>query len=688
MKRIPFPKLLADFRPMAGGLDLVTPRISLDPGKCFDAQNYEPVTVGGYRRINGYERFDGRPSPTAASYWTLAATVMGTVTVGATLTGATSGATGKVLGVYSATIVLGRVTGTFQASEALKISGTTVATSTGQSYLSGAALSSDDADYRLLAANDLRADIQALPGAGPVRGVFVLNDVRFALRDNVGATASVLYKATNSGWVAVDLGHEIQFTAATAQISDGDTITGGTSGATATVARALLRAGSWTSAGVGTLVLTNIVGTFQNGEALKKGATSCATASTVATPITRQPGGYVETIRENFFGAAGTRRTYGCDGVNLAFEFDGTTYVPIRTGMATDAPTHLWSFRDYLLLAFGASVQLSGIGAPYAWSVVLGAAEISTGANVTGFVTQAGTFAGASLGIFTADKTFVLYGTSASNFVLIPSIYELGYVAGTIQPVSNNTYGLTARGLQSLVTTLNYGDFQFAAISFFVQPLINAKQGLATASVALKAKNQYRLFFSDGTGIVVGLTGEKVAGIMPLNYGKPVRCMITAQLSNGTEVTYFGSDDGYVYQDNTGTSFDGDVIEAWVRPAFNHLKSPLVRKQYRRAKFEVDCDGFAMVNIAYDLGYANMDAQPPAAQADQQIIGAGAYWDQFTWDTFTWDAALVSMTDISLDGAETNIGFLFYSKRAQDDPHTLQAVNLLYTPRRLVHSGT
>jgi hypothetical protein len=257
-----------------------------------------------------------------------------------------------------------------------------------------------------------------------------------------------------------------------------------------------------------------------------------------------------------------------------------------------------------------------------------------------------------------------------------------------MQAVSNNTYGLTARGIQSLVTTLNYGDFEFAAISFFVQPLVNAKAGLATATVTLKAKNQYRLFFSDGTALAVGLTGEKVAGIMPLNYGKVVRCITNTTLSDGTEVTYFGSDDGYVYQDNVGTSFDGGVIEAWVRPAFNNLRSPLVRKQYRRAKFEVDCEGFSQVNVAYDLGYANPEAQPPATQADQQIFGAGAYWDQFTWDQFTWDAALVSLTDVSLDGAENNIGFFFYSKRAQDDPHTLQAVNLLYTPRRLVHSGS
>ena len=45
--------------PDGRGLDLVTPSLQKSPGRCIDALNYEPTTVGGYRRINGYERFDG-----------------------------------------------------------------------------------------------------------------------------------------------------------------------------------------------------------------------------------------------------------------------------------------------------------------------------------------------------------------------------------------------------------------------------------------------------------------------------------------------------------------------------------------------------------------------------------------------------------------------------------------------------
>ena len=55
---------------LRGGLDLVTPNIRLTPGRVLGAQNYEP-SPDGYRRIAGYERYDGQPKPSEASYWLL-----------------------------------------------------------------------------------------------------------------------------------------------------------------------------------------------------------------------------------------------------------------------------------------------------------------------------------------------------------------------------------------------------------------------------------------------------------------------------------------------------------------------------------------------------------------------------------------------------------------------------------------
>ena len=681
---IPFPKVRQDYYPLGGGLDLVTPAITIEPGKVIDSQNYEPAIGGGYRRIDGYERYDGRSAPTGSPYWILPVNVTTAVAIGSSIIGLTSSATAVVLAIFPTYFVAGRVTGLFVAGETYTYLAANKGTITSSQQQNGATLPSDHADYLLLAANDTRQLIAAVPGSGPIRGAWIYNDVVYAFRDNAAGTAGAMYKATNSGWTQIALGFEMQFTAGTAPILVGDVLgnLGTAPTATVTVLAVLLRTGAFTGTAVGALIVAQTTGSFV-ASSIFKGATQVATTSTGTTAITRAPGGRGEFFNYNFSGSTLTTKMYGADGVNLAFEYDGTNYVPIRTGMTTDAPNHVIAHKGYLFLSFLASVQYSGLGAPYSWTVVLGAGELDVSRTVSGFLPQGGNIAGSSLGIFTAERTFILYGTSNTDFKLVSSIFDVGYLPYTLQQVSNNAYGMTSRGIQALLTTLNYGDFDYASVSHMIQPLITKKRGLEVSSVSLRNKNQFRIFYTDGTALTVGLTGDKESGILALNYNRPVRCVVGATLSTGQEVCYFGSDDGFIYQDNVGTSQDGATIEAWCRLPFNSDKSPLVRKRFRRAVFEVAVEGFSRVNITYDLGYANPLVQPAAPTPDIALAGNGGYWDQFVWDSFTWDAQYVANPVLSIDGTERNIGLLFYSNRAQDQAHVLQGVTLLSTARIL-----
>ena len=113
------PKVNYDLIRLGGGLDQVTPTLSLPPGVARRAANFECSITGGYTRIAGYERFDGRPSPSSANYNILVCTFTSTVTVGQTVTGSTSSATGKVIAVTATTLVITRETGTFVANDIL-----------------------------------------------------------------------------------------------------------------------------------------------------------------------------------------------------------------------------------------------------------------------------------------------------------------------------------------------------------------------------------------------------------------------------------------------------------------------------------------------------------------------------------------------------------------------------------------
>jgi len=51
--------------PLNGGLDLITSPVEVTAGRIVDCYNYEVARVRGYRRMDGYEPFDGGPSPSA-----------------------------------------------------------------------------------------------------------------------------------------------------------------------------------------------------------------------------------------------------------------------------------------------------------------------------------------------------------------------------------------------------------------------------------------------------------------------------------------------------------------------------------------------------------------------------------------------------------------------------------------------
>lgn len=122
------------FVPLAGGEDLVSPALSINPGALTFSENYEPGIVYGYRRVDGFERADGQPAPSDASYWIVTFTAGDNEpTVGATVIGGTSGAIGELLAVVvesgtwasndaAGYLVLTGVSGTFANGEALQFS--------------------------------------------------------------------------------------------------------------------------------------------------------------------------------------------------------------------------------------------------------------------------------------------------------------------------------------------------------------------------------------------------------------------------------------------------------------------------------------------------------------------------------------------------------------------------------------
>jgi hypothetical protein len=574
---------------LKGGLDQVTPAMSLAGGVAREALNYECGVSGGYSRIVGYERFDGHPSPTDAV---------------------------------------------------------------------------DPAAARAL--------IVAVPGSGPVRGVLEFGDTVYAFRNNAGATALGIYKSSASGWVSVPLFKTVSFTAGSGtEPAGGQTLLQG--GVQALVKRVVRSSGSWGGGtAAGQIIITNVVGgSFAAGAASAGGGTFTLSGSD--SQLSLLPGGRVRAIEHNFGGQAGTVRMYGCDGVNFGWEFDGETLAPIYTGITpsyNDTPSMVVAHNGRLGFGVRSSAMLSAPGLPFDWQASAGAAEFPIGETMTDMVSLPGSSTSATLAIFSQNSTNILYGTSSTDWNLTTFNSSGGAAAHTAQHMAITLF-LDDRGIVSLETAQEFGNFAQGSLTNQITPFINSKTGKAVASMLCRHKSQYRLFYNDGYGLFVTIVNKKLLGCMPVLFPNPVTVCWESEKADGTIVMYFGSTNGMVYQAERGTSFDGSAIQfnLVLNPA--SARSPRTVKSYHKAAVEIQADAGALVSFdfSFRLGYNPSEHEQPQSVSYSQTVSS---------------SDRPEIVECEMGGSAECVAMIISGSSATTPAFTINTIPYHYSPRRMM----
>ena len=680
---------------LKGGLNLVEPSLSIGAGYATYSVNYECSISGGYSRIKGYERKDGQPSPSAAVY-TIVQIVgfLTTPTLGQTLTGNTSAATGIIVGINGNYMALTKVVGTFTTSEIVKVGAVTIGTATVATVIIGAL---EKARLLNAAADIYRADITAVGGAsssGSVLGVFVYNDIVHAFRNNAGGTAADLWKATGGGWAKIAMVNEVTFDTAIGT-GIGNAIppaeaavgTGGTSGKTVTLRRVMLATGAWrtaaTTADGGRFIYSTLNGiaNFTVGETVTFTGGATAIVRAVGTAITIAPTGKYEFYTGNFFGQLGTLRVYGVDGVNRLFEFDGTYYMPITTGAVPDTPKHIAIHKGYLAISIATSLFLSEVGQPYRWAT---GTETPTGDTISGLIPQPGSQATGALGVFCRENVFVLYGTAPTGstpFNLVPFNVGSGAIDYS-QQNAGQTFFFNNEGVTNLQTTLNFGNFISTSLTFKVNPFVIANRTKFTNSILSRLKNQYRMFFNDGTGLYITVVNGKTLGCMPVFFPSVVNVTWAAELNTGDSAQYIGCTDGFVYEMEKGTSFDGANIDALMILNWDNDGSPRMLKAYKHASIEMRSETYASIQFSYQLAYGSQEIDIPIGIQAESFLQGFTLWDVMTWDDFYWDGQSLLPSEVDMTGTGENVQIAIGSSSDYIDSYTINSVITHYTMRR------
>jgi hypothetical protein len=595
------PTSRTDIIPFDGGLDITNSQLNLKPGAMIACQGFEIANSRGYSSCLGYERYDGHTKPSDAIFTRLTG-VNSDLAVDDELTqGATTADVLAIVGTYVYVFVK---TGVFVNGVATN-GGVGTITITAQDTTTDTA--TDFKTYTLAAAEKARALIAAVPGSGPIRGVWSYKGVVYAFRDNAGATECLMYKSTATGWVLV------------------------------------------------------------------------------VTPVLL-PGGSYEFINHNFSGHAGTLTMFGCDGVNKGFKFDGTTLTQITTGMTTDKPNHLAAHHNHLFFSFAnGSVQHSSITDPMTWTILTGASERSVGDDITGLLSVTG----GVMMITCRDSLFVLYGTSSADWVMKKISDNYGAIEGTIQNTIAPMW-LSDAGISIFPTSDSFGDFDTETVTYPVMKIVKNYKDMVSSSVTFRNKNQYRLCFTNGDILTMSFIGKQIRGFTLMSYPIPVRCISASVRSDSylsgvdtDDHVFFGSDDGFVYQMDAGTSFDGVAMPIFFQLPPFYGKYPRNKKVFRTVELEVETESGEQVTLYLKPDFTLFDvARAEGITQNITTETSSGSWNINNWNEFFWsseDSDQYYSTEIRATGC--GLSLTIGANSATNEPFTIKTMIIRYGMR-------
>jgi len=311
----------------------------------------------------------------------------------------------------------------------------------------------------------------------------------------------------------------------------------------------------------------------------------------------------------------GTDKLAIVDGVGYPLILSGITASDLSKLSASngntdlEGATHVVEFKEHLFFANGSDVIFSAPFEDDDFTIANGAGIINVGSTVTALIPFR-----EQLIIFSESRINRLVGNSVVDFQVQPIADDIGCVAtDTAQEIAGDVIFLGPDGLRTLAGTEKNQDFDLAAITKPIQREIVSltTQNTSFASVIIREKSQYRIFGFDTNTTEAsskGIIGTQLQGQQgqQINWAETtgIKAYVADSTYTGkTEVVLFGNEDGYVYQMESGNSFDGDDITASFSTPYFPITDPRTRKTIYRATIYTDPQGTVDLdfNVKYDL---------------------------------------------------------------------------------------
>ena len=399
-------------------------------------------------------------------------------------------------------------------------------------------------------------------------------------------------------------------------------------------------------------------------------------------------------LNQNFFGLGNLSRMYGVTGVGNPFEYDGTMFLELITGVTASTATHIAAHQKHLFIGYPeGGVTYSGTGLPRSFDVNDGAGEFTIGDQLTELLPGYRD----TLFVYGRNTTAYLVGTSNADFALKTLSDEAGAMSHTATLLDQPTV-YDDRGIRNVTTTEQYGDFSISTISEPIRPLLDFKRDgriLPVAATRVRRKSQYRLFFDDGDCIVLNLVRR--GGRLSAEYTRCaydsfdgdgnvsvgiMRSICSVEDSDGRERIFFVlKDQQYVYEMDSGKSFDGHPIPYYLRLPYNDFRAPHMIKRYRKLLLETSSTFEATFQMAADVDDERELGEPGL---EQTVIGPTSLWDESEWSAFYWDVVPIRKAEQRIHGRGRNLSVALSSVPDRiEESHVAAGLTVYYDVRRM-----
>ena len=364
------------------------------------------------------------------------------------------------------------------------------------------------------------------------------------------------------------------------------------------------------------------------------------------------------------------------DGVSYPRIFNGTDFFILdSTNLPPDKFPHIAGVYDHrLFLGYReGSVIFSGVGDPTDFSEYSNAGEIFFGDDLTNIVETPGN----TLALFFKNSISFLksLGYEEDGWVFQREVFSrtVGAFEGSALNFLGDVYFASDIGVLSLLAAQEFGDFSIIPLTKKVHKTYAALKESIVGSLIDNNTSQYKLFFNNGKVLAFSFNTQKgVKGVTNILYPFLPVSVFSGEL-DGERRKFVIASDGFCYEIDRGTSFNGSPIPTRFATAFYHYNSPRNWKKFKRIQLDISGESDITFSLRPSYTYGDILVHRGEIKEIETKFLYTSRWGEDKWGEMIYGGGMPVKTEVAyILGVGTVMSVCISSFEKYKNQHTIQ----------------